>query len=180
MAVARSRSQLLAVAALALLALRLGCGGLTFVAGRHMVQPGGHSRVALAARGGSGGGGINKLMEAAHAGDADKLKELIAAGEELNAQDDYGWTPLRFAVRSQRFVAAQTLLDAGADPNLPSKSGRTPLMSAVGNRLEEMVSLLIKGGADPSVKDSKGQTAYDLASRGGPTGSDMIRELVKP
>mmetsp|Transcript_6413 Transcript_6413/g.13642 ORF Transcript_6413/g.13642 Transcript_6413/m.13642 type:complete len:171 (-) Transcript_6413:373-885(-) len=168
---ARSRSALALVVAV-VLALQLCSCGVSFVAGRT-------GSVARSSRTAVAAGGVTPLMEAAHMGDADKVKELIAGGADMNAQDEYGWTALRFAVRSQRFIAAQKLAKAGADVNLASKSGRTPLMSAAGNRLEEMVSFLMKNGADKTIKDSSGQTAYDIASRGGGTGCDMIREMVK-
>merc|ERR1719161_1339591 len=83
------------------------------------------------------------LMKAAWEGDTQTLYSLLTGtrGEEvvedINAQDEFGWTAIRYAVRNQQAAAARMLaVDFKADINLPSKSGRTPLMSAAGNSLE--------------------------------------------
>lgn len=124
-------------------------------------------------------GGTTKLMEAAHAGDVAKIKELVEKGAELNTQDDYGWTALRYAVRAKNLEAAEALLKLGADVNLASSTGRTPLMSAIGNDFEQMANLLVRSGADLTLKDKGGKTAYDHATRGGPTRSPEIRKMLK-
>mmetsp|Transcript_55864 Transcript_55864/g.103415 ORF Transcript_55864/g.103415 Transcript_55864/m.103415 type:complete len:188 (-) Transcript_55864:22-585(-) len=169
-----------------LVLLMAACGFLstfsssaTFVGGgRQAPLMRGRQHSGLVARS-AGAGGTTSLMEAAHLGDVEALQKLLKDGTDINAQDDYGWTALRYAVRSDRYIAAEALVDAGADLNMPSSSGRTPLMSAAANGLDDMVRLLVKSGADLSATNKDGRTAYDLALRGGPTGSDMIREMVK-
>eukprot|EP00448_Togula_jolla_P018705 CAMPEP_0170591106 /NCGR_PEP_ID=MMETSP0224-20130122/12225_1 /TAXON_ID=285029 /ORGANISM="Togula jolla, Strain CCCM 725" /LENGTH=193 /DNA_ID=CAMNT_0010914945 /DNA_START=71 /DNA_END=650 /DNA_ORIENTATION=+ len=108
-------------------------------------------------------GGLTALMGKAHLGDLEGVKELISGGADLNAQDDYGWTSLRYAVRAKHEEVAKALLEAGADPNLPSNSGRTPLMSAAGNGIISMIDILIDAGADKKLKDKNGLTAYNIA-----------------
>eukprot|EP00929_Paragymnodinium_shiwhaense_P011272 TRINITY_DN1167_c0_g3_i1.p1 TRINITY_DN1167_c0_g3~~TRINITY_DN1167_c0_g3_i1.p1 ORF type:complete len:209 (+),score=53.12 TRINITY_DN1167_c0_g3_i1:67-693(+) len=111
-------------------------------------------------------GGVTLLMAKAHEGDVAGLKELLAAQDDINAQDAYGWTALRYAVRSNKRDAAAALLAAGADPNIASSSGRTPLMSAAGNGLLQMVELLVnEGKADLLQHDERGRTAFDVALR---------------
>lgn len=137
----------------------------------------GGASVARRARGGNDAG-TNDLMLAAHMGDVDKLKELMASGADVDESDLYGWTSLRYAVRSDRRDAVEALIEGGADVNKPSKTGRTPLMSAAGNGLSHMVRMLIKGGADKTVKCANGMTAWDLANRGGSVGCTACREML--
>lgn len=119
-----------------------------------------------------------ELMLAAHQNDEKAVRALVAAGANINAQDDYGWSALRYAVRGRCMEAAQILIELGADVNLPSKSGRTPLMSAAGNGLSSMIRLLIHHGADTQLTNKGGQTAYDIAMRGGSTGCTACREML--
>ncbi|CAE7576009.1 unnamed protein product [Symbiodinium natans] len=123
--------------------------------------------------------GCTDLMQAAYKGDTGKVKDLVEKGADINGQDAYGWTAVRYAVRNRQLDSVQALLDLGADINLASKTGRTPLMSAAGNGLEEICKLLVEqGDADIMALDDGGKTAYDLALRTGPLGSDLIRDLV--
>jgi len=121
------------------------------------------------------------LMKAAWEGDTQILYSLLTGtrGEEvvedINAQDEYGWTAMRYAVRNQQAAAARMLaVDFKADINLASKSGRTPLMSAAGNNLEEMVKGLVNCGADLTAVDNEGLTAFDLAP------NDAIKAMIDP
>ncbi|CAE7484181.1 unnamed protein product [Symbiodinium microadriaticum] len=123
--------------------------------------------------------GCTELMQAAYKGDTEKVKALVDGGADVNQQDAYGWTAVRYAVRNRQLKSTETLLDLGADVNIASKTGRTPLMSAAGNGLEELCKLLVEqGDADIMAADEGGKTAYDLAMRTGPLGSDLIRDLV--
>eukprot|EP00437_Effrenium_voratum_P033462 CAMPEP_0181460764 /NCGR_PEP_ID=MMETSP1110-20121109/33513_1 /TAXON_ID=174948 /ORGANISM="Symbiodinium sp., Strain CCMP421" /LENGTH=188 /DNA_ID=CAMNT_0023585333 /DNA_START=68 /DNA_END=634 /DNA_ORIENTATION=- len=124
-------------------------------------------------------GGTTELMKAAYEGDTAKVEELAGKGVDIDAEDTYGWTAVRYAVRNRQLDSVKKLLELGADINKASKTGRTPLMSAAGNGLEEMCALLVEqGDADIMAMDEGGKTAYDLALRSGPFGSDRIRELV--
>lgn len=123
--------------------------------------------------------GTTPLMEAAFKGDAAKVKELAEAGAELDAQDTFGWTAIRYAVRNAKFDAAKELMAKGANTNIASKSGRTPLMSAAANGLAEMCELLVdQGDADVMALDDRGMTAFDMAMRSGPMGNAKVREIV--
>mmetsp|Transcript_59205 Transcript_59205/g.167937 ORF Transcript_59205/g.167937 Transcript_59205/m.167937 type:complete len:186 (-) Transcript_59205:209-766(-) len=122
----------------------------------------------------------NPLMFAAHEGKADEVRALVAKdGSNLNAQDEYGWTALRYAVRSNHLEVATALIEAGADPNLASASGRTPLMSAAGNGLSSMLTLLLKCGADPDAVAKNGETAFRISMRGGVTGCAECRKMLE-
>mmetsp|Transcript_1522 Transcript_1522/g.3665 ORF Transcript_1522/g.3665 Transcript_1522/m.3665 type:complete len:207 (-) Transcript_1522:126-746(-) len=126
-----------------------------------------------------GDGETTPLMMAAHKNDAEEVKAYVKNGANLNAQDLYGWTALRYAVRADNVEATKALLDGGADMNLPSKSGRTPLMSAASNGISDMVKMLLDAGADAKLKNSEGFTAYDMSLRGGATGCDECRQMLQ-
>ncbi|CAK9108530.1 unnamed protein product [Durusdinium trenchii] len=83
-----------------------------------------------------------------------EVKGYVKNGAKLDAQDLYGWTALRYAVRADQVEAAEALIEGGADMNLSSKSGRTPLMSAASNGIADMVKLLLDAGADAKAVDS--------------------------
>lgn len=124
-------------------------------------------------------GCTEELMGAVHEGDEEKLVKLLKDGADVDHQDAYGWTPLRYAVRNNQRTTAYILIEAGANVNLASKSGRTPLMSAAGNRLNDMVRMLIDAGAEKKLKDNSGLTAYNIALRGGGTGCAECRALLE-
>eukprot|EP00913_Durusdinium_trenchii_P013061 g12261.t1 len=68
--------------------------------------------------------GCTALMKAAYLGETAKVKELVDQGAEIDAEDAYGWTAVRYAVRNRQLDSVKTLLELGADINRPSKTGR--------------------------------------------------------
>jgi len=81
---------------------------------------------------------------------------LVAAGADVNAQDNEGNTPLMkvpFDVE-----AARVLIEKGADVNARNKNGWTPLMCASS---PGTVRLLLESGADPSARDAAGHSVLD-------------------
>jgi len=119
--------------------------------------------------------GANEVMIAAYNGQLDTIKTAIRDGVNVNAQDDYGWTAIRYAVRNNQAEAALLLCtEYKADINLPSKSGRTPLMSAAGNNLQEMVRGLVNLGANLTAVDQSGSTALSYAK------TAEIKDMVDP
>src|SRR5262245_46883991 len=55
------------------------------------------------------------LHAAAAKGDAAEIKRLAAAGNDRNARDGHGRTPLMVAAFQRQHTAAQALIEAGAD-----------------------------------------------------------------
>ena len=78
-----------------------------------------------------------------------KIKRLIEAGADVNAKNknQYGETPLHWALWRDNIETTKLLIDSGADVNAKNKSGITPLAWAVDKRNIELVKLLIKAGA---------------------------------
>lgn len=93
--------------------------------------------------------GRTELHYAAADNDSTKAAHLIAAGLDVNAKDDNGWTPLHFAAQTGAFQIAAMLVNAGANASLRDSHGNNPLVKAVFNEKRDprLVGLLLKAGA---------------------------------
>jgi len=67
---------------------------------------------------------------------------LIAKGADINAKDEYGWTPLHYAAIKGQKEVVELLIAKGADINSKNQSGETPLHDAIDWNHKEMVELL--------------------------------------
>ena len=105
------------------------------------------------------------LHYAAAASKADQVRDLLASGADVNAQDGAGWTPLHFAAQARSEEITRLLLAAGALPGLQDEHGNTALFRAVfASRGEgEVISLLRAAGADPFIQNKHGVSAVELA-----------------
>jgi hypothetical protein len=86
-----------------------------------------------------------KLIEAVKKSDMDALQKLISendAAENINQQDEHGWTALHWAAGAGETKALQLLIDNGADPTLAGNDERTPLMIAKAASRHEAVKIL--------------------------------------
>ena len=75
-------------------------------------------------------GAAEDLFIAAGLDDVDAIKELVAAGHNVNAADFEGDTPLHWAVHADNRRAVETLLSLGADPGIKNNQGQTPKQKA--------------------------------------------------
>ena len=103
------------------------------------------------------------LHQAAKAGNLKGLEAALAAGADVNARDDKGWTALMYLVDKGYVLLVEPLLQAKADSNVRAPDGATALFMAVAHGHEEIIPLLMQAGADPTVKGPKGKTAVDVA-----------------
>ena len=79
---------------------------------------------------------LTPLHKAAAKGDADAIKERIAAGADVDTKDWGGWTPLHAAAFHGKFhgnravkwfvALVKEFVRAGADMRARTKAGRTP------------------------------------------------------
>ncbi len=110
------------------------------------------------------------LMRAAKAGNAEKVKALIAAGAKVN--DVIGGhydrdTALTLAAREGHAEVVRLLLDAGAKPDLKDGVCETALFKAVSDGYyPDVIALLLKAGASPRTKNLKGVSALSMALEG--------------
>ena len=95
-------------------------------------------------------------------GDADVLRQHIAAGTDINTKDPFGGSsPLITAAVFGKADIARILIDAGADLNVQNNDGSTALISAAFFGRPDIVQLLLDAGADKTIKNKYGATAYE-------------------
>ena len=88
------------------------------------------------------------LLAAVYDGDADRIRELVGKGANINARDSHGATSLGRAVSDGDMELVILLIEMSADVNLD-----TPLISAIDNGDAEMVRALVEAGADVNAND---------------------------
>ena len=103
------------------------------------------------------------LHQAAKAGNLKGLETALAAGMDVNARDDKGWTALMYVVDKGYVLLVEPLLTAKADPDVRAPDGATALFMAAAHGHSEIIPLLMTAGADPTIKGPKGKTATEVA-----------------
>ena len=92
--------------------------------------------------------------------DIQLVKNYINANYNLNIKNDYGHTPLMYAVLKNSIEIVKLLLNAGADVNDQDNDGYTALIWATHNSdNKEIVKLLLNAGADIDKQNDLGNTA---------------------
>jgi ankyrin repeat protein len=88
------------------------------------------------------------LSEAVLRSDYDAMRQIIAAGADLNEFDDHSMTPLLWAIMRGDVAAVTMLLESGAGPNVRPNPSDSPLWSAEDDfGLTEIAALLRSYGA---------------------------------
>jgi hypothetical protein len=100
------------------------------------------------------------LVLAAQRGDVEQVKQLLAAGADINFKDPdiLGHTPLTIASAWGRTETVKLLLDRGASANQQTGDGTSALQCAATTTELEMVRLLLDRGADVNHRNKYGQT----------------------
>jgi ankyrin repeat protein len=80
------------------------------------------------------GGGLTALVFAARQDCLECVKDLLAAGADVNEKTHYGWTALLTATQNRHYKLGAYLLDHGANPNISNNGGWSPLYIATDNR----------------------------------------------
>ena len=89
------------------------------------------------------GKALNPMLRmSALAGVETAVKLHIRRGDDLNARDGGGLTPLMLAASKNRASVCSLLVEAGADPSLCDPSGRNALALAIAAGAEEAVEIL--------------------------------------
>lgn len=111
------------------------------------------------------------------AGDTRQVEQLAASRKQRSALNEYGETPLLYAVKIRKPAMVDILLARGADVNIAnSHTGETPLIAAVRNNEVGIVQRLLAAGARPDQADSEGATPLVWACRMG--GQEMVQALL--
>jgi ankyrin repeat protein len=114
----------------------------------------GHEDLAaiLRAAGASTAGVVEEeLRRAADEGDLARVRDLIAAGADINAPGPHGHTALMAAANKGHAEVVRALLESGADPRAEADFHYGALYSAVWRGHTEIVRILITAGAEVNV-----------------------------
>lgn len=110
----------------------------------------------------------------------DIVKELIAAGADVNARDKNGETPLIRACVKENLGIFGALMAAGAanSDNVNNNNGKTPLIDACDLGQLDIVRALIHTGADVNAQDEYKNTplTYTCSKR---DHADIVRLLLE-
>lgn len=117
------------------------------------------------------------IHEAAHYG-GDLTAVLKQSTEGINTLDNFGNTPLHWAVREGDSTAIQTLIHYGANPNIQNIYTYTPLMLAALNAELDCAESLISGGCDVNVSNPLYHNAVFMASQSNCEGAAKMVSLL--
>ncbi|MFX3634224.1 MAG: ankyrin repeat domain-containing protein [Candidatus Pristimantibacillus sp.] len=115
---------------------------------------------------------INQIFQAAQAGDASRLKNILEEHPQLaNTANSDGLTPLGYAAHFGNKDAVQVLLGYGAAIDAVSHSqvsyipSNTALHAAIaGERSLDVIGLLLSNHAQTTINDSDGHTCLHTAA----------------
>ena len=111
----------------------------------------------------------SEFWRAAYTSDIDRMKELLAAGANVN-YGEYNRTYLHQLsffkkLSDDDLKVAQFLIDSGCNVNQQDINGCTALLNGVNNI--PFATMLIKAGADPNIADNKGNTPLSKCKKAG-------------
>ena len=96
--------------------------------------------------------------------DLEAAKQLLNKGAEVNANDEYGNTPLHIAAFKADLEVVRLFLHRGANIKAKDSNGNTALHSASNRGHLKVVEVLLAKGAEIEAKDSNGNTPLHFAS----------------
>jgi uncharacterized protein len=118
------------------------------------------------------------LLAAAAQGDAARIKTLIAGGENPNAQDALGRTPLHVATHGRHHAAMRALVAAGAAPNaLDNDRYDIVTIAAVANHVPTLKLALELGASPRNVTSPYAGTALIAAAHLGHV--EVVQTLIR-
>ena len=108
--------------------------------------------------------GTTPLMVAAGKNKLAMAEKLIAAGANVNAQNNAAGTALFAALAKKNIVMSEKLLAAGSDLNHTARDQTTALMFTINEEFADGTKLLLQAGASPNLKNEQGQSALMVAA----------------
>ena len=101
-------------------------------------------------------GSKKDLFKIVQTNDVSAVISALIAGEDINARNKAGNTPLHYACERGHTEIVNLLLNNGADVNARNNGGHTPLHWACWRAYAVAARLLLEKGADPGVKNISG------------------------
>jgi ankyrin len=118
-----------------------------------------------------------RLAEAAARADVTGVRQLLAAGVDVNAADEDGTTPLHWAVWADDEATVQELLRGRASATAVNAFRVSPLSIAADHGNPAIVRRLLAAGAKAEDVDTSGQTLLMAAVRSGNV--ETVRLLIE-
>lgn len=116
------------------------------------------------------------VLEAARAGHAARVRELLARGGGACVADERGMTPLMYAASAGELDMTRALLAAGADLEARRSDGGTALILAAAHGRAEILGELLAQGANLEARDVRGRSALAYAAMHGKL--EAVRALL--
>lgn len=101
-----------------------------------------------------------QLIEAAKAGDVNRVQALIEGGNDLEQKDDYGWTALNWASGRGDLAIVRLLLEAGANAVNSGRDLRTPYQIALAAAQVEVATLLQQAEQNSGIVSERSARPY--------------------
>lgn len=117
------------------------------------------------------------IVAAIAKGDQEDVALWIANGENVNSQNDAGWTPLHYAAVRNQAGCAELLLKNGALVDVRTKSGQTALHLCAQRNFMEVAGVLLENGASLAAQEKDGWTPLHYAATHNHI--DMVKLLIK-
>lgn len=111
-----------------------------------------------------------ELHHAAVKGDVNATRKAIEKGANVDAKDEFGWTPLLRAVATKNKELVDFLISKGANVNAKNTSDGTTVIGYAcmwGEENKSIVELLLSKGARLNVTDGAGRTPLFVPVMGG-------------
>ncbi|WP_245953493.1 ankyrin repeat domain-containing protein [Arthrobacter silvisoli] len=122
-----------------------------------------------------------QLIRAAKANDSARVKQLIAAGGDVNAKDDIQDSAFLYAGAEGFNEVLKLTIEAGADVRSTNRYGGTALIPASEHGRVETIRILIAAGVPVDHVNKLGWTAMQeaiLLNNGGPRQQEAVRLLL--
>ena len=122
------------------------------------------------------------LMGATRLGSQKLVRQaLICRKESPNQKDEYGNTPLHYAVYFESKEISNLLLDYNAHVDATNNKGKTALHIAAQVRNDYLTRQLIRYGASANAQDQEGNTPLHIATQSAQQvhSAKIVRDLLK-
>ena len=105
---------------------------------------------------------VQDLIESIKNKDLSKTELLLQKGEDVNAANEQGNTPLHYAVATNNADMARLLLKYGADMNAENTKGWSPLKIAQTKNVQEVTEVLIAALNAPAEEDAEDEDEEEV------------------